>query len=264
MDVLALRDNAKEQLQQIKNVETGIEYLNKVRAIEVWAKAEKKDAELQNMIAEQKIRTQRILGQLIQEGQQKGEIRKPNEPDSKYVLGEDIPKTLSDIGISRKESSTFQAIASIDVKLLGTFHPDKIGSIISKFASPSIKELNTDKKSIGLIDIKEYRLYWDTNKRYIDSTQYGLFEDVELADFTKYTKSTKDKEARIYFRDTKGEHDLQYNEWQIYEYQRKFSASLEAFRFMKNKNLLMIGNMHNHRNIWIGLGMFEYNSLSLF
>ena len=151
-----------------------------------------------------------------------------------------------------------------DVKLLGTFHPDKIGGIISKYASPSIKELNTDKKSIGLIDIREYRLYWDTNKRYIDSTQYGLFEDVELADFTKYTKSTKDKEARIYFRDAKGEHDLQYNEWQIYEYQRKFSASLEAFRFMKNKNLLMVGNMHNHRNIWIGLGMFEYNSLSLF
>lgn len=53
MDVLALRDNARYQLQQIKDVETGIEYLNKVRAIEVWAKAEKKDAELQNMIAEQ-------------------------------------------------------------------------------------------------------------------------------------------------------------------------------------------------------------------
>ncbi len=42
----------------------------------MWAKAEKKDAELQNMIAEQKIRTQRILGRLIQDGQRRGEIAK--------------------------------------------------------------------------------------------------------------------------------------------------------------------------------------------
>ena len=101
MDVLALRDNAQYQLQQIKDVETGIEYLNKVRAIEVWAKAEKKDAVLQNMIAEQKLRTQRILGQLIDEGQQRGEIASQNKgganipngvPDSNTV------KTLTDIG----------------------------------------------------------------------------------------------------------------------------------------------------------------------
>lgn len=118
MDVLALRDNARYQLQQIKDVETGIEYLNKVRAIEVWAKAEKKDAELQNMIAEQKIRTQRILGQLIQEGQRRGEIAKPAENQANLVTdGNRVKKTLSDIGITRKESSTFQSIASIPDEL---------------------------------------------------------------------------------------------------------------------------------------------------
>lgn len=153
---------------------------------------------------------------------------------------------------------------SDDVKFLGIYDPKNVGSLIAKYSSPSIKELNIDKKSIGLIQLKEYRLYWTTNNRYIDSNQYGLFEDVEIADFTKYTKETKDKEARIYFRDSKNEHDLQYNEWQVYEYQRKFNASMEAFRFMKNKNLLMIGNMHNHRNNWIGLGIFEYSSISLF
>jgi len=59
-EALQLRDNAKQQLILIKDVESGIAYLNKVKAIEIWAQAEKKDAELQNMIAEQKIRTQRI------------------------------------------------------------------------------------------------------------------------------------------------------------------------------------------------------------
>lgn len=113
MDVLALRDNARYQLQQIKDVETGLEYLNKVKAIEVWARAEKKDAELQNMIAEQKIRTQRILGQLIKDGQQRGEIAKPGGDRDSNVPDRNNGKTLSDIGISRKESSTFQQIAAI-------------------------------------------------------------------------------------------------------------------------------------------------------
>ena len=60
--MLILRDNAKNQLEQIQSVEEGISYLNKLSAIDVWVKAEKKDAELQNIVAEQKLRTQRYWG----------------------------------------------------------------------------------------------------------------------------------------------------------------------------------------------------------
>ena len=76
---LQLRDNAQQMLMSIKSIEGGVEYLNKVRAIEVWAKAERKDAELQNIIAEQKIRTQRVLGRLIREGQERGELASQKE-----------------------------------------------------------------------------------------------------------------------------------------------------------------------------------------
>lgn len=108
IDGIQLRDNAMHELLQIKDLESGITYLNKIRSIEVWVKAEKKDAELQNMVAEQKLRTQRILGQLIQDGQERGEIAKQETgvPDGNT-------STLDDIGISRKQSSTFQQIASI-------------------------------------------------------------------------------------------------------------------------------------------------------
>ena len=112
---LQLRDNAQQMLMSIKSIEGGVEYLNKVRAIEVWAKAEKKDAELQNMIAEQKIRTQRILGRLIQEGQKRGELasQKTGRGDSVKCNQEEHIKTLSDIGLTRKQSSVYQKIASI-------------------------------------------------------------------------------------------------------------------------------------------------------
>lgn len=110
-DALSLRDNAKHQLEKIKDLESGIDYLNKVRAIELWAKAERKDAELQNMIAEQKVRTQRILGQLLKDSEIKNNRAKGNQYSGKV---ENLDHTkLSDYGISKFESATFQKIASL-------------------------------------------------------------------------------------------------------------------------------------------------------
>lgn len=106
---LQLRDNAQRMLMSIKSIEGGVEYLNKVRAIEVWAKAERKDAELQNIIAEQKIRTQRVLGRLIKEGQGRGELRKRS--DNQYNASD--KKKLADIGVTKKQSSVYQKIADI-------------------------------------------------------------------------------------------------------------------------------------------------------
>ncbi len=103
MDALQLRDNAKQQLAEIRTIETGVEYLNKVKAIETWAKAEKKDAELQNIIAEQKLRTQRILGGLLKES---------NVSEGGQFNGghKDVPPSLSSFSITKNESSAFQKI----------------------------------------------------------------------------------------------------------------------------------------------------------
>ena len=116
-EALVLRDQAKYQLAQIKDIETGIEYLNKVKAIEVWAKAEKKDAELQNTIAEQKIRTQSILGGLLDDENVSANAgRKKLVPDSDQLN----KVTLSSLGISKNESANFQKIAKFAKN-----HPNK-------------------------------------------------------------------------------------------------------------------------------------------
>lgn len=109
IDTLMLRDEAQKQLAQITTVEKGVEYLNKVKAIETWAKAEKKDAILQNAIAEQKSRTQRILGDLLKEN----EVSKTNQ----YSAGSQKKPTLSDFGINKKQSHQFQKIASMPEEL---------------------------------------------------------------------------------------------------------------------------------------------------
>lgn len=128
-DALQLRDNARYELEQIKDLETGIDYLNKVKAIETWAKAEKKDAELQNMIAEQKLRTQRVLGNLLHEGKRNGELAsKGSFNGNQHVgsVGVDEPKkTLKDIGITENQSKVFQQIAKIPEKKFEEFIQEK-------------------------------------------------------------------------------------------------------------------------------------------
>lgn len=110
IDTLMLRDEAQKQLAQIKTVESGVEYLNKVKAIETWAKAEKKDAILQNAIAEQKLRTQRIIGGLLK----KTDLDKGGNPN---LSNDTTGLKLADIGITRDQSSTFQKIDSMPEEL---------------------------------------------------------------------------------------------------------------------------------------------------
>ena len=105
-----LRDEAQKQLAQIKTVESGVEYLNKVKAIETWARAEKKDGILQNAIAEQKVRTQKILGGLLKQDIQ-------HQGGRKKTVDNNDRLSLKDVGITKDQSSTFQKIASMPEEL---------------------------------------------------------------------------------------------------------------------------------------------------
>lgn len=144
IDTLILRSEAKNQLLQIRDIEFGLDYLSKVKAIETWAKAEKLDAEMQTLIAEQKLRTQRIIGKLIQEGQERGEIasQKSDMGNQYKVLPSteeySKPRTLSDIGLTAKESHIYQKIADIPEEDFETYIADKKQAI-----DKNINELTT-------------------------------------------------------------------------------------------------------------------------
>jgi hypothetical protein len=116
---LVLRDSIINELLAIKSVEQGVTHLNKLNAIEVWVKAEKKDAELQNLVAEQKIRTQRILGEMIRIGQAKGEIK------TSATAKSGVCRSLDNLGLNKKQSSTFQQIASIPEETFEEFITEK-------------------------------------------------------------------------------------------------------------------------------------------
>lgn len=148
---------------------------------------------------------------------------------------------------------------SEDVKFIRNANKSLVLDFLTNYVYPSISDLNKKRRSIGLIHSPKFNAFWDVNERYYNESQTRLFEDVEMNEFDKFTKRTKQKEARIIFKDGDGKHNLQLNEWGLYEYQRKFKADNNAFRFLKPKDnsYLLVGNMHNHRNIWIGLNVFN-------
>jgi ParB family chromosome partitioning protein len=199
MDVLALRDSAKEQLQMIRDVETGVEYLNKVRAIEVWAKAEKKDALLQNMIAEQKIRTQRILGELIQEGQERGEIRKQN--DNQYNASD--KKELADLGISRKESSTFQQIANIPSTVFESFIEEKKTAVDDAVAELTTSGILAFAKGKPHVANNSGENEWYTPKHIIEAARMTM-GSIDLDPATSLIANETVKAEQIFTKEDNG------------------------------------------------------------
>lgn len=159
---LILRDQASQQLAQIRNIEQGTEYLSKVKGIEAWAKAEKQDAEMMTMIAEQKLRTQRILGNLIKQGQEAGEILK-GRPKKAY------PKdNLSDLGINYKQSKTYQDIASIPEPAFNEFIETKKAEVQEKAAELTTAGMIRFKKELD----KEKR--FDTEDPWTDEERERL------------------------------------------------------------------------------------------
>lgn len=134
-DGLTLRDNAKADLMQIKSIEDGVTYLNKIESVAIWVMKEKKDAELSNLVAEQKLRTQRILGELLKQSEKGQGMRTDLLPAGKEVK---TKETIADYGLSHKQSSAFQQIADIPEDDFENFIEEKKAKV-----NEAVKELTT-------------------------------------------------------------------------------------------------------------------------
>lgn len=148
-----------------------------------------------------------------------------------------------------------------DIKYCGRSSEAYVGEYLNNHISNSISELNMKRKSIGVLKVNKFKAEWDINKNFVDSCQGTLFDDVggvELGWHTSYTKDTKEKDLRVKFYDADGFHNIQFNEWHYYEGQRMFGAKKELLNPLNSekRNLLLIGNMLQYQNSWIGLGKF--------
>jgi hypothetical protein len=165
-----------------------------------------------------------------------------NEKDSRFESWklEDSEKSITDVLPPPK---TLQA-------------DTEIYRILKKHETDSIKLLNNQKRSIGVI-----RTYLAGNMRSVESEQLPqqkeLFEDVNHSfDF----QSTCTPYLR--FTDFAGRHELQVREWGVWEFLRKNPSNpievFDAMNIRKNPlSYILIGNMLSHRNNWLVINWFK-------
>lgn len=130
----------------------------------------------------------------------------------------------------------------------------------------AISQLNNRRDSIGFVLVDSYKIEGRSNADYINTTQYGMFDDVELAGYTKFTKDLRETVYRVKFNDADGAHDLAFNRWDIYETARKNNAKEAIHRFQRSgPHILMLGNYLQYQTSWSVLGIWSVpNQLSLF
>jgi hypothetical protein len=130
----------------------------------------------------------------------------------------------------------------------------------------AISQLNQRRESIGFVLVDSYKLEGVPNDKYIDTLQIGMFDDVELAGFTKFTKDLRETQFRIRFKDGDGDHNVAFNRWDIYETARKYGA-MKALKLFQGqgRHILMLGNYLKHQTSWCVLGIYPVpNQLQLF
>jgi N6-adenosine-specific RNA methylase IME4 len=107
-------DEARRILSQINTIDEVKDVRDKAEAMRVYAKQAKLGLDAQNHAAEIKIRAERRAGELLKEMDKHPAGRPPKEGKiSDIVSPIPTPPTLSELGISNKQSSRWQALAGI-------------------------------------------------------------------------------------------------------------------------------------------------------
>lgn len=100
-------DKIRNEIELAKDIQTLSQLSNKLEAIRVMAKQSKQSLEVQNRIAEYRLRVERKKGEWLKENTRKPEEGRPSKVSTDSTL-------LKDIGISRDESSKAQRIANLN------------------------------------------------------------------------------------------------------------------------------------------------------
>ena len=151
----------------------------------------------------------------------------------------------------------------LKIKQVGLFKKEQTQMILNKIKLTTIDTLNCNHLSMGVVDITDKKIMVLTSKNYVNDSQFDLFEGTEYS--IKESLKGKSysnklyKDIRILYPtdETKqGYRDLSYNEHHFFVGLEK-NDSVPDYYNTNAYNRMIIGNLRNHRNVFIGLCMFK-------
>lgn len=126
-------------------------------------------------------------------------------------------------------------------------------SYLSKIAVGSIKELNDQRLSLGIIQPHSLKYRFG---EYRDNETFMLNLDLFGGEKPKPIK------PRVIFEDAAGKHDLQLRDWGSHEFLRKNPTSSklwDALKFTDSRynHLFFVGNHNQHRSSWLVISVIS-------
>ena len=175
MNELVKLNYARQALTEAKTLDEIKNIKDIAKAVKAYTIAKGLGIEMRNEASEIEIRAIREMGKLIQQGQNNGEIAKQSENQSNLVTdGYKVKKTLPEIGITRKESSTSKNFQNIPndkfEELIQTATDNKI-PLTKTYMLRNIAKENISSEII--IPSGKFRiLYADPPWQYSDKKEY--------------------------------------------------------------------------------------------
>jgi hypothetical protein len=151
----------------------------------------------------------------------------------------------------------------LKIKQIGLYKLEQTQIILNQLNLTSIDTLNENHLSMGVIDITDKVIKVQTTENYVNDSQFDLFEGTEFS--IKESQKNKSYSNKIYkdirilipSEETKqGYRDLSYNEHHFFVGLEK-NGTIPKYYNDNAYNRMIIGNLRNHRNVFIGLCMFK-------
>lgn len=101
-------DSARRAIEEAHSIDEVKDIRDKAEAMRLYAKQQKESLEVQNMVAEIKLRCERRIGDMLKDAPKQHGAR-PSDTESQDVT----PPTLEELGISGMQSSRWQTIANL-------------------------------------------------------------------------------------------------------------------------------------------------------
>jgi len=106
-------NKAREAISLANSVDELAMIADTAEALRYAALQAKQSINVVNEASEIKFRAERRAGELIKEGQERGEIAKKGESKYNSLVTSNYKRTLDEIGINKYQSSKFQKVASL-------------------------------------------------------------------------------------------------------------------------------------------------------
>lgn len=134
----------------------------------------------------------------------------------------------------------------------------------SKYAYPCVERINETKKSIGIIDPKILKCYFEVREKYDPSVQKTLTSDDPFRTIRSYPEIPKIVYTCAPKCESKNPHDQQVLEWGIYEWIRQNPE--ERDKVWENLHIVdeeyertfLVGNQARYRSSFVIISIFRH------